>query len=170
MRPVIYLDIDGVLATERSYLEKGQDGKLIATSLRKVDGDDWPDWDRECMSNFQELLYHIHYHFSLCISSTWRQFAQTPAEFSAIAARRGLYLPTNYYHEDWRTGFRLSSRPRLYEILEHVEDNKVKNFLILDDDVQHERCPVTDFDTGFTRTALEKAKEILDEQFNRNRN
>lgn len=122
------------------------------------------------MSNFQELLYHIHYHFFLCISSTWRQFAKTSIDFSAIAARRGLHLPVDCYHENWRTRLRLSYHPRFYEILEHVEDNKIKNFLILDDEVNHKLCPVTDFKTGFTRTALEKAKEILDEQHNRNRN
>lgn len=137
------------------------------TIFNLVPPDMLPDWDREAVTNFQELLWHLDHKINLCISSTWRNFVRDAQEFSALAARRGLFLPQSCFPKNWCTE---TNHPRnftrLDEILEHVKKHQIKKFLILDDEVEHERCPVTDFSAGLTRAALQQAKEICDEQRN----
>ena len=143
---IIFLDIDGVLATSKSCSE-GFIENMVA-----LDGDSVSRLAALCTGGAR-----------IVISSSWRKL-HTKEEVLAHLERFGLNRST--VHEDWRT-VAIDHGIRGVEIAEWLDRHpEVEDFIILDDDddftpEQLPRHVQTTFDDGFSPEKAEHAVRLL---------
>lgn len=151
----IFLDIDGVLATNQTY------------SAWQRHREDWKLIDQRLLRNFKQLLDYIP-NYELCLSSSWRMDEQCRKElFKAFRVEK---IPkwrhtTNMERQTWRN----------HEIQEFcVEYLDAKDRLIILDDLPMDEpkdCPElvpfhikTKHTSGFSRSHLKMAKAVVDRE------
>ena len=144
---IIFLDIDGVMNSERYY--KSVD--------RKIKG--WSRFDPTAVILIKKLIEEFD--AKIVISSTWRFGAVEMLKDELVKA--GLI---KYLHKDWKT-------PQIYpshrgsEINMWLEKHKdIENYVIIDDDnnilkEQEERTVKTELMNGMEEEHYYKAREIL---------
>lgn len=145
---IIFLDIDGVVATAQSLAQDAWPPALDAESVGRV--------ARLCSENEDVRVV---------ISSSWR-YLYTKDEVLGRLAEHG--LPSPCIHRDWRT-VRLDGddQTRGDEIAEWLSrHHEVTRFVVLDDDSDFHAdqllCHVcTTFKSGFTESHFAKAQALL---------
>lgn len=178
----VFLDIDGVVATERALDKKwfdyaadmpmtgfGDDLKSKKLAHPPVSMYDWP-FDQECISNlhyYQRYYRTKGYNVNYVISSSWRM-GRTIEELNKLFAKKGLIL-----HEI--VGKTKHGKTRGEEINEWLKDNNVESnpFIVIDDEcdydiVQHiddkhlvKTIMYNGFDTLKLKNALYKTNDLL---------
>jgi hypothetical protein len=144
---IVFLDVDGVLATKRSYVSRQPDIP-------------YPDCliDRDCVMTINVL-------FSLTkplvvVSSSWRQ-GTTKEQFERMMQRTGIAATL---HRDWCTKV-LYSRTRGDEIADWLHKHPdVAAYVCLDDDddfLPGQPLVKTDFDGGFQAHHVAQAVRFL---------
>ena len=180
---IIFLDIDGVIATNNSIYDlwkeymgekpttkfneilKRKNLPFINTSMKY-----WP-FDRNCISNIHKLQLYFHeqgYIVNYVISSTWR-IGRTIEELKDLFNLKGLYL-TNIIGKTDRV--RLHDSPRGKEILQWLKDNDKENsiYMVIDDDINYDiiqyidkkHCIKTEFKNGFNNKLLKETIEKIE--------
>jgi len=148
---VLFLDIDGVICTNRAYVASGQDKhKSILRS-----------WDLTSLQLVDRIA--LDYNLSVVISSTWRQQYDVPL----ILLTHGFKAT---FHQDDETP--RTSHSRGDQIWDWLNRNKdVRNFIIFDDDTNgieesnlHPFQTVTSDYDGVLYSHYKKAQRILDAQ------
>ncbi len=162
MNKVIFLDVDGVLNSTKScefYHKKyggngygGFFGESEEPTLENV------LWDEECVGWFDKIVKETG--ASIVISSTWRKYY-------GLLAFHSMFKLYNVFDLDIigktkQKGF----IGRGKEIQDFIEENNVKNYVILDDDSdmlesQMSNFVNTDCDLGLTKNDYLKAVKIL---------
>lgn len=155
MKPVIFLDIDGVVET--IYWEKDEDGSY-SYNVHKYGHEELNN--KQAIGWLNELYNKIPY--DIVISSTWR-YKMDKDQFQELFIRSG-------FNPDIRV---IGITPILYqqrgiEIQKWLNDNKFKGrFIIVDDD--SDMCELlpflvrTDCQLGFTIYDYQKALRLLKE-------
>jgi len=150
----IFLDIDGVLATNRTYsdwMKHREDWRLI---------------DQRLLANVKDLLTTYPNH-KLILSSSWRANADTTKALAKAFKAGGVPI--------WCAKTRLPQTWRSCEIYEFCIENVpvTDRILILDDMPMNEPEGTeslvqwhikTKHSSGFNRSALRKAKMIVDQE------
>ncbi len=183
---VIFLDIDGVIATRKALESVWQEYTgckefVDAKEFLEKTGMKWPsvsmyDWpfDRNCIKNFHTLqrkLYEMDLEPCVVISSSWRMGFDCSGKreknsIEDIFILKGLHI-SNIVGRTKRFG------ERGKEILAFIEDNKLDvPFVSIDDEnkydvVEHlgeERCVDTTFKKGFTEKHVTETIEKLKAQ------
>lgn len=134
---IVFLDIDGVLCTDRSVVEQKlpfPDGFHIPFR------EGWDRLDKECIKYLNEITHKSG--AKIVISSSWRLSCYTDEEFGYL--KRYLILegvsadiigktPSHYnIYNNWANS-KDRIRTRYEEIQEWLNKNKVDSFVILDD-------------------------------------
>lgn len=142
---IIFLDIDGVLATPNSCQKEKS----------------WRSFDCECVENLNELVEKTN--SDIVISSTWRRFNE-------LQDLRYHFENYGFRFKDRiidRTPF-LPGQDRGLEILEWLKDKKVDKFFIIDDDVfdiklhfDSNQYIKNSFNDGFTKKDLKTALSLM---------
>ncbi len=179
----VFLDIDGVVATQRSIDLKWRDymgddphdtdfGAVLKEKNLDFPGlsmDDWP-FDQECISNlhyYQRMFRQQGHNVKYVISSSWRS-GRTIEEIYDLFVLKGLIL-CKIVGKTGRDGKRGT------QILNWLKDNKVENepYLVIDDEcgfdinefIDEKHIIDTTFNTGFDyskmRRAIHKTNELL---------
>lgn len=143
---LIFLDIDGVVVTRKEVLKPiVQIGPRCGHELNK-----------ESVSLLNQLCDETG--AKVIISSTWRQIHQ-------LADIRGHFKNYGATFEIVDKTPKMCMYERGDEIAKFLENVKVDSFVIIDDDsdMGHliDKLVKTSFDTGFTKTHLQKAEDIL---------
>lgn len=184
MNVYIYLDIDGVFATEgslnkayNSFLGQRHKGtksfakdSLVLEKYRPmVSMYHWP-FDQIAIDNFHKLqveIVNMGHTPQVVITSTWRlKFRNKAIEILAV---KGLYLMNIHGKTRW------SNNDRGQEIKDYIEDNDVElsaPMIIIDDETKDIRpyfednyIVETTFFHGFSRNCLDRAIKSIEEQF-----
>lgn len=179
---IIFLDIDGVIATSKSIDEVWVEYMGISPndcSFSEVLTEknlpmphtcmfDWP-FDRRCISNIHKLQLFFHEKGKIVnyvISSSWR-LSRSLEELQELFVLKGLHL-TNIIG---KTKYLDATRGK--EILTWLEDNKKTSpYLVIDDDIMYDIFEdisegftiETKFKDGFTNKLLEEAIEKIEKQ------
>ena len=170
---VVFLDIDGVVATEHALYEELRNYYQVETVQEALDSSTYKDlqyprismfywpFDPRAISQLYRLQKETKCKFVL--SSSWR-LGQTIEEINKLFAQKGLRVPILD-----KTDRRLSSE-RGEEIAWWIRDHKdeIESYVIIDDECNHdiiqfhpEHCVNTIFYDGFTKDDCDKAIEIL---------
>ncbi len=149
-RPILILDLDGVLITTPTWKSD------------EMDLDGYSKFNNDCVANLNKLL--SSYDFEIWLSST-RRTVKTLTEFNLIFTNRNIqqsikgFLPT---YQGFKT--------RKDEILKFIEEVDISEFLIIDDDKSLNELPksyqnhlvLTELQKGFDleklKLAIEKVK------------
>lgn len=117
-RPIIFLDFDGVLNTERHQARLAVEGKVAK--------DEWvPLFDPQAVANLQKILEATD--ARIVITSTWR-YIHSPGNLRKMWIERGLpgkifgFLPSDSF-----------CMTRGEEIEDWLRDHKCDHFVIIDD-------------------------------------
>ena len=149
-KTVLFLDVDGVICTDRAYYASGQDkDKSILRT-----------WDPVSINLVSRLCQDFD--LEVVVSSTWRQRYDVPLILLTHGFRGN-------FHKDDKTPLvaRFSGPSRGEEIASWLEDHpEVKNFIILDDEYigQKELQPYhvqTDSNDGILTKHYDQAVYIL---------
>ena len=122
-KKVIFLDIDGVLATVKQYLMKTN----AKTYLK--DYDVYP-FDPKCVKVFNEILEKTD--ADIILSSDWRIF-YTDEELEDIFMINGVRKSLSGVTKDLYEKSLSREEIRACEIKQFLNDNDVENYIILDD-------------------------------------
>lgn len=148
---IVFLDVDGVLATKRTYLKRSPDQP-------------YPDCliDRECVVTFNVLLRLMNP--LVVVSSSWRR-GTTKDEFLRMMRRTGIAAEL---HGDWCTKV-LPNLSRGAEIAEWVNRHaaSIASYVCLDDDddfLPGQPLVRTDFDRGLEAHHVALAMRFLTSQ------
>lgn len=149
---VLFLDIDGVICTDRAYLASGAD--KYKNIMRA--------WDPISIKLVDRLC--IDYNLKVVVSSTWRQRYDVPL----ILLTHGF---NGEFHKDDKTPVTFN-RSRGQEIREWLEEHpEIIRYIIIDDTddglLNNELTPhhcKTDIQDGFLTDHYHRAKKILDTQ------
>lgn len=150
--------------TEPWYIILDIDGVLITTPLWKPDAlhkDGYSDFNETCVRNFNKLASTVTIEVML---SSSRRKTKTLAEFRQIFDNRGI--------EATVTGFipvLADATHKSEEIKAYLEETKVRNYLIIDDDLSlndlpphiRKNCIFTTYARGFDEQALAQAREVI---------
>lgn len=155
-RPIIFLDMDGVISTRRAYLARA--------------ADPLPDrWiDATAMAHLNALCSQTR--ALVVVSSTWR-LNTGRAAFLAMMRRNGFVGPI---HRDWRTKQLISPIPGSSLVAATMRGDEVREWLsrhpettryvILDDDSDfHPDQPLvqTEFEKGLTDIHVGRALDLI---------
>lgn len=147
MKPIVFLDCDGVLNhTQMSW--RSEDGRFIIHAS-----------DPACVKRLQRFVEEVD--AKIVISSTWRLLN----EKEDIISYLGEWI-RDRLHDDWRTT-RDYDRLRGNQINEWLEKNGNHPYVILDDDSDfHDYQPLikTSHDTGLTDADIIKCHQSLEDQ------
>lgn len=181
---VIFLDIDGVIATRSALEEKWSEivGRENGDEhpfefWKKIEGyprpmtsmNNWP-FDKVAVRNYHKLQYHIYTKLNMIpvtvLSSSWRNMYRNISECKDEFALKGL-------HPLYFQGFTHGGKARGKIIKEYAEAFGFDKYITLDDDayydiiphIPEERCVATTFETGFDDEkfveSLEKINKLL---------
>lgn len=119
---VIYLDIDGVLATSHQFGSKKRHEKYNC----------YP-FDKKCVIVLNKIL--LKYNPSIVLSSDWKQH-YTLKEMNEIFEWNGVKgkiidVTPNLWKREY--SFTLLNKNRADEILSHVKKHKINNYIVIDD-------------------------------------
>ena len=179
----VFLDVDGVIATQRSldlkwrdYLGADPHDTDFSEVLEEknldfpaLSMDDWP-FDQECISNFhyyQRIFRQKGHNIKYVISSSWRT-GRTVEELEDLFRLKGLVLCQIVD----KTG-RDKQRKRGREILSLLKDNNVENepFIVIDDEcndikefIDEKYIIDTTFNTGFDYSKMRRCIYKTNEQ------
>lgn len=118
-RPVIFLDIDGVIQSPRYCVAVGETGWLSA-------------FEPAAMHMLRNLI--VDAKCQVVISSSWRHGHKDPGHLKQIFRCCGFKAISNAFHDDWRTKS-IEGMTRGHEIAEWLSRHQdVENYIILDDD------------------------------------
>lgn len=150
-RPVIFLDFDGVLNTERHQARLAVEGEVA--------NDKWGSlFDPSAVANLQKILEETE--ANIVITSSWR-FIKSPGNLRKMWIDRS--LPGKIF------GFLPSDSLNLTrgaEIEDWLRDHKCRNYVIIDDvdeftSKQHDRVVEVSPVVGITESDARKAIQIL---------
>ena len=143
----IFLDIDGVLI-------KFKDSK----SVKHFEFNEKKFWDKEAIKDINELVKETN--AKIIISSSYRK-TKTIKEMEAEFKKVGLDVKIHGVTPS------LKDLKRGDEVKKYVDDNNIKNFIIIDDqehnfkDIFPDKFIHTQTSVGFTKEELEKAAKLL---------
>lgn len=131
MRPIIFLDIDDVLAISREYT-----GRHVMTAFKSSDPDGWPElWEGLISAGARANLVALHREFwpQYVISSSWSNYL-TREQMQAIFRRTGLDFVTQNLHKWWTTP-KNTGPSRIDEIEKWIAKHgrRRQTILVLDD-------------------------------------
>lgn len=141
---ILFLDVDGVLCTRRSFLAYDKEGTI------------WYSWDQVAVD---AVLRACRKSVLLVVSSTWRK-PEHVEDFHAQCAKYKI-LPEYFFKEDWKTPV-TKSGVRGEEIKLWLDAHPdVKDYKILDDDCilldqQEKHWIRTDMEEGMTSANMKK--------------
>lgn len=146
-RPIIFLDMDGVVSTPRAYIvqadKPGRDRWLDPISMRYLD----------MLCGYSNAL--------VVISSTWRLMYDGRQAFTDLLARNGCAAEL---HEDWRTA-QFNTGPRGAEVQDWLDRHpEFTRYLILDDEADFlpgQPLVQTHMIDGFMQSHLQAAFAVL---------
>lgn len=150
-RPVIFLDIDGVIQSPRYSTAVDECGFVSV-------------FEPAAMHMVRNLIIKANCH--VVISSSWRHGPDDPRELKQIFRCCGFKDIANAFHHDWRTKS-IDGLTRGHEIAEWLSRHQdIENYLILDDDPsmlpeQADHFVQTDSDNGILLAHYDKARTIL---------
>lgn len=167
-RPIVFLDLDDVLATHRIY-----DSSLVVAVMRGDQLADTPElWENVFNANACCNLQLLHDEFSprYVISSSWTLHL-TREELLEVFARTGLDFVGENFHERWSTR-RHPGSSRFTEIKAWLgsDTQPSARFIILDDERSGESIIATDLEkfavfcrpgAGFGYLEMQEAQRIL---------
>lgn len=146
---VIFLDIDGVLNSERYFKQRDPEGLSVVDSASSI--------DPAAVALLNDLLAATD--GKIVVSSTWRLGRSVP-ELEELLVSRGLRAG----HVVGKTAD-LYGQPRGSEIRLWVDTHEVKRFVILDDDSDMEplmdRLVKTHFLDGLQAAHVQKCIDLL---------
>lgn len=150
---VLFLDIDGVICTDRTYYAYAQD--KTKSILRT--------WDPISIKLVNRLC--MDYNLEVVVSSSWRQIHDVPL----ILLTHGFQ---GNFHKDEKTPQRMSSNTRGCQIHEWLDNHPdINNFIILDDEadgiMDSNLQPFhiqTDHENGFLTSNWRQARRVMDLQ------
>lgn len=122
-KPIIFLDIDGVLATVKQY-NTNPNGKLW---VRKYNV--YP-FDKKCVKVFNEILEKTN--AEIIISSDWRTEFMLE-ELVDIFEINGVIRPPVGITPFHPTSMLMLEKNRAGEILKYIEENDLTNWIAIDD-------------------------------------
>lgn len=105
------------------------DGVLITTPMWKsdeIDSDGYSKFNESCVTNLNNILSICE--FEIWLSST-RRTVKTLAEFNQIFENRSIKIPISGFVPEYQ-----NCKTRKDEILRFIEEHKILDFLIIDDD------------------------------------
>lgn len=105
------------------------DGVLITTPLWKadeIDSDGYSKFNKNCVTNLNKFL--SKWEFEIWLSST-RRTVKTLTEFNQIFRNRNIKTQISGFLPEYN-----DCKTRKDEILRFIEEHKISNFLIIDDD------------------------------------
>lgn len=113
-KPVLILDLDGVLITTPIW------------KADEIDSDGYSKFNINCVDNLNQLLSQSD--FEIWLSST-RRTAKTLIEFNRIFENRNIESPIKGFLPEYQ-----EFKTRKDEIIRFIEEFKISDFLIIDDD------------------------------------
>lgn len=125
---VIFLDIDGVLATTKQFYmnkEKYQSNNFLAKEL-----DLWYPFDKKCVDIFNEITDSCEN--KVVLSSDWKE-SFSPTEIDKIFKMNGVKAPIVDRTSDYSMFDATRAKIRQEEISAYIRNLEVKNYIILDD-------------------------------------
>jgi len=136
------------------------DGVLITTPIWKadeIDSDGYSKFNKSCVKNLNKLL--SMWEFEVWLSST-RRMVKTIAEFNQIFENRSIKIPISGFVPEYQ-----NCKTRKNEILRFIEEHKISDFLIIDDDkslngleeIHKEKLILTELQKGFDKEKFELA-------------
>lgn len=158
---VIFLDIDGVLNSEKFWTEISQSGRWIKAEKEGRNRDEQSalaNIDRNAVDLLNRIVKETD--AEIVISSTWKNDINLPYKLRYMGLIKPYYGITPYSNTRHR-GTDIELWLDLYK-----EDNTEIKYVILDDDTDmlEEQMPFfihTDFRVGLTEQDVKKAIEIL---------
>lgn len=156
MSKVIYLDIEGVIVSRKSIIAAKPKRYRPITEQGFLLG-----VDRVC---FSLILYMAKKHgATICVTSTLRTFPFVESCLRKLASDLGY---PNAFHEKWRTAN--TDSKRALQIEQHMLDNRVSKFVVLDDnEVRIRNFVYVPPEDGFGMEHYEQAqKHIADDPEN----
>jgi hypothetical protein len=161
--PVIFLDVDGVLNSQRCVCDDYEEGDrtlLFASDVLKTNEYMIP-LERHMLENLKYILNEVP-SAQICVSSTWREEEQMKSFLYAALKSIGIDTTTKIIGATPSLG-PLDGRGA--EILQWLQENAAKvspNWIIIDDDHEYsfQKHNLTDH---WIRTLLKDAKEYSDE-------
>lgn len=162
MNKIIFLDIDGVLNSTKSaeFCHKKYGGNGYGGFFSESEEPTLVNvlWDDECVGWFEKIVKETG--ASIVISSTWRN------HYGLLAFHSMFKLYSVFDLDIVGKTPSLMSRNRGAEIQKYIDENKISNYVILDDDSdmlesQMSNFVNTDCDFGLTKEDYLKAVKIL---------
>jgi hypothetical protein len=127
-KPIIFLDIDGVLATVTQY-------NLSTSSKSWLRNYDVYPFDKKCVKVFNEILEKTD--ADIIISSDWRNYFSMD-ELCDIFTINGVIKTPVGSTPIYPTSMSNLCKNRSGEILEYVKENNITNWVAIDDiDLSH---------------------------------
>lgn len=131
MRPIIFLDMDDVLAVSREYTSY-----QVITTFKSHDLDGWPElWSGLVFAEARANLAALHSEFwpQYVISSSWSNYL-THEQMQQVFRRTGLEFVANNMHKHWTTPKGTGSA-RVTEIENWIRKHgkQTRPMLVLDD-------------------------------------
>ena len=172
MRPIVFADLDDVLAIHREH-----NSFQVLTAFKHAALDDVPNlWKYIFDASASKNLRTLHDEFApeYVISSSWASFLDR-AQICEVLRRSGLEFVVENLHHDWCTP-REEGSYRLTEIDEWLDTHALGTplpYVILDDHISgqsipgshlEERAVLCDAWVGFTHPKLRSAQKILRSQ------
>ncbi|WP_299611337.1 HAD domain-containing protein [uncultured Aquimarina sp.] len=148
----------------KSVLILDLDGVLITTPIWKadeIDSDGYSKFNKHCVNNLNELL--SKWEFEVWLSST-RRTVKTLVEFNHIFRNRNIKTQIGGFLPEYD-----NCKTRKDEITRFIEDFKISDFLIIDDDKSlngleekyQQKLILTELQKGFDIEKLELAIEKI---------
>ena len=168
MSKVIFLDFDGVI---NNCGKRGYNITLPLYSSKRNKESRLTSWSTNNIDYFIELLELCkEYEYKIVISSTWRLFTDRAEDFNNYF-RKYFKSVYNTKLKEYEVVEGCTSRldmVRGKEILRYIEDNDVKEYIVIDDDIfdikgyiEDERIVHIDIKTGLNEEAIEKIEEKI---------
>jgi len=128
MKPILFLDIDGVLATHKQYMmnqKKFQDKNPIAKELRIP----YP-FDPKCVKVFNEILDATD--ADIVLSSDWKELFNLK-ELDKIFKFNGVNKSPIDVTISELASFGNQTMNRAFQIGEYTQRNNITNYVVIDD-------------------------------------
>jgi len=157
MKPTIFLDLDGVLATDEQLFE------VITRDFHALEKNAWAKelmvlypFDEECVKVFNEIL--IETDADTVLSSDWKKHYNLE-QLDIIFKENGIIKSPIDVTINNTLSFMDHERNRAYQIEEYVQSHNITQFVIIDD--MYIRTHLNDIKDKFVQTqGYEGIKEV----------